>query len=132
MDISNCPRCGKLFTRMSSPICEDCVKEEEELFQKVKQYIEENKDKNMMEVSEATGASMKKLMKYLREGRLELSTGMSSDKALKCAQCGKPITSGLYCDSCVIDINQSIDAIFNERKKEKGTGMHSIPDQNRR
>ena len=114
MDIVNCPRCGKLFTRMSSPICDACEKEEEKIFQDVKKYIEDNPNSHLEEVATATGVSVKKLLKYLREGRLETTQGIGS--VLKCENCGKHIKRGRYCDTCVIEINQQVADAFAQKK----------------
>jgi len=114
MDIANCPRCGKLFTRMSNPICEACEKEEEKIFQDVKKYIEDHPNSHLEEVATETGVSVKKLLKYLREGRLEVSQGIGT--ALQCDNCGKPIPRGRYCDTCVIQINQEVADAFAAKK----------------
>jgi flagellar operon protein (TIGR03826 family) len=126
MDYMNCPRCGKLFGRLSSPICKECEKEEENLFQKVRQYIDENPNSKIADVTEALGVSVKKIMRYLREGRLEASPGMGS--TLRCEKCNKPIRSGHYCDSCVIDINQEVTGIFDADRAKKGARMHTFQD----
>jgi flagellar operon protein (TIGR03826 family) len=117
MDIANCPRCGKLFTRFSDSLCEDCLKTEENLFETVREYVDEHPDCAMKDVAKATGATVKKIMKFLREGRLQISRGMKGD--LRCEKCGKPISAGRLCDSCVIIVNQMASDIFaNPQKRE--------------
>lgn len=120
MEIINCPKCGKLFSKLSSPICEQCQKDEEDLFQVVRKYVDEHPNCLLKEVTNETGVSVKKIMKYLRDGRLEVSTGMRG--ILKCEKCGKPISRGHYCDSCVIELNQIVVDIFEDSKKVK---MHT-------
>ena len=114
MDIVNCPRCGKLFTKFADPLCDDCKKAEEELFKTVRDYVETHRECTVPEVTRETGATVKKIMKYLREGRLEVSSGMKD--VLKCEKCGVPITSGRFCNSCVIDINQEVDDLYADRR----------------
>ena len=128
MEIINCPRCGKLFSKMSSPICELCQKEEEEIFQRVRKYIEENPNCTVTEVTVAVDVSVKKIMRYLREGRLEVSQGMVGE--LRCEKCGKPIRRGHYCDACVIDLNQEVVEMFDSSKSDKGSKMHSTRERN--
>ncbi len=123
MDIINCPRCGKLFSKMSEPICEECLKEEEDLFQKVRIYIDEHPNCTVNEVTKETGASVKKIMKYLREGRLEISKGMSG--TLRCEKCNKPITRGHYCDTCVIQLNQEVVNIYSQDVDTNKARMHT-------
>lgn len=127
MDFVNCPRCGKLFNRMSSPICKTCEKEEEELFKIVRQFVDDNPNCTIPEVTEALGVSVKKIMKYLRDGRLEASKGMG--ETLRCEKCNKPIKRGHYCDGCVIELNQTVTDIFDNRSNEyKGARMHTSHD----
>ena len=118
MDVANCPRCGKLFSRMSSPICEKCEKEEEDIFQRVKTYVDENSNSSLEQVATATGVSVKKITKYLRDGRLEASEGMGAG-SLVCDSCGKPIPRGRYCDACVITLNQQVTDAFAKPEKPK-------------
>lgn len=121
MEARNCNRCGKVFNYINSLSCPDCEKKEERIFQGVKDYINEHESCSMGELSKSTGVSPKKILKYIREGRLEISKGMHGEVA--CDSCGKPITRGRYCDSCVIKLNQKVTDVFSE-KKETGPRVH--------
>jgi len=116
MEMANCLRCRKLFPRINEPICDDCKKREEDLFLAVKEFLRENPKSTILKISEVTGASHKRITQWLREGRLELSSG-SGD--LQCRGCGKDITSGNYCDPCFIQVNQDIDSMFSNNKDAK-------------
>jgi len=118
MEMANCKRCKKLFPRVNEPICEACKKAEEELFLNVKEFLRENSKSTVMEISQATGASHKRITDWLREGRLELSAEASE---LNCRGCGKRITSGNYCDACLIQVNQDIDTMFSKGGKTHGS-----------
>ncbi len=117
MDFVNCPKCGRLFQKMSEPLCPDCMKKEEELFQKVKAYLDETPTATLEELSKETGASPKKIMGYLRDGRLELVAGASN--ILTCMNCGAPITSGRYCNKCALDLQSSIKTMFGHDSATK-------------
>ena len=117
MEYRNCLRCGKVFNYMSQPICDDCARAEEEDFMRVKEYVWDNPHSNLIAISEATGVSEKRIMKYLKEGRLEIENDESAP-LLTCDHCGKPITSGRYCDACVININSTINDLFVDRTPE--------------
>ncbi len=116
MEVVNCPRCGKLFNRISDSICPNCIKAEEALFQSVKEYIREHDNCTLKEVAEATGVSHKKIMTYIRDGRLEISKGMQAD--VKCDLCGKPITRGRYCDTCYLEVSRDLNAAFNKKQSQ--------------
>ena len=123
MDVVNCPRCGRIFRRIISPICPACEKEEEEIFQKVRVFIDENKECTLGELSEGTGVSAKKILRYIREGRLEISKGMHG--AVRCEICGRAISTGRFCEACMLKINQNIYDVISENSTQKqNTKMH--------
>ena len=131
MEMSNCLRCKKLFPRISDPICDDCKKKEEELYLTVRDFLHENREATVMQISEATGASHKRITQWLREGRLELAL---SNNELKCRQCNADITSGQYCEKCVLEMNLAIDDMFgtvggkkpiDSQGVGKGSAMHT-------
>ncbi|MBR1738148.1 MAG: MerR family transcriptional regulator [Firmicutes bacterium] len=108
MGVTNCPRCGKMFypTGDDSKICPDCVKEEEQVFETLKEYLRENPGKNMADITADTGISAKKVNKFLREGRLEVTEGMEG--FLTCMKCGRSITTGKYCADCASKISKKL------------------------
>ena len=116
MQVKNCPRCGKLFNEIISPICPVCERAEEEDFQRVKENIEENPASSLQEISEATGISGKKIMQYIKDGRLEITGGMKGE--LRCESCGKPITRGKFCDVCLIEFTRNINEMFGKNRPE--------------
>ncbi|MDL2237823.1 MerR family transcriptional regulator, partial [Christensenellaceae bacterium OttesenSCG-928-K19] len=67
-----CQWCGGIYTYMGNPLCPKCVKEQEEDFQKVKKYLYENPGAGVEEVVEETEVDIKRVMHFLREGRLEM------------------------------------------------------------
>lgn len=116
-ELRNCLRCGKLFAYSCSPICNNCLSIEEEEFKLVKEYVYDNPGAIIPEVSDATGVSIDKIMRFLREERLEISSE-NNNLVLECESCGKPIKSGKYCEQCKINI-------ANDMKKEFGIGQKS-------
>jgi len=123
-ELRNCPKCGKVFSYMSNSICKECEKAEEDQFNKVRDYLNENPMCNMQVLSDETGVSMKKIMQYLRDGRLQISKGMVGE--LLCDDCGKPILSGRYCDTCIIKLNQHVEDLFHPRHDGERSGkMHT-------
>jgi len=123
MDIRNCPKCKQVFTYFNSQLCPKCEKEEEEIFETVRKYIIDNPHCKMTEVCEATGASLKKITRYLKEGRLEISKGMHGE--LMCELCGKEITKGKFCGSCAVQISQDMSVLFDNKKKSTGPRIHT-------
>ncbi|NLV99769.1 MAG: MerR family transcriptional regulator [Clostridiales bacterium] len=121
MDIRNCKRCNRLFQYNGIKYCPKCVLELDEMFIKVRDYLYENKNANIAEVSEATGVEEKVILEFLRDGRLELR---EPSPDLTCERCDKPITSGRMCKDCLAlferimkkDINESARTVENLKR----------------
>jgi len=61
-DIRNCKRCGRLFNYIGGrPICQDCKKQDEEEFKRVKEYLYEHPKASIIEVSNALDISVQKI-----------------------------------------------------------------------
>ncbi len=102
MDVRNCKRCGKIYNYMGSAVCNNCLQQEQEDFDKIREYLFKNPNSSTAEVSEATGIELKVISRFLKEGRLEADyIRMSDDSALTCEKCGKPVNSGRFCEKCV-------------------------------
>ena len=114
-DLRNCPRCGKLFAYIGRAICNRCVEQEEEEFKVVKEYIYDNPGATVFEVSDVTGVAVEKILRFLREERLEI-TSENSNLILECEKCGAPIKTGRYCEQCRASLT-------NEMKREFGIGQ---------
>ena len=117
MEPSNCPRCGKVFMRFREPICESCIKVEEEKYEDVRAFVKENPNRTIKEVSEACGVSVKSILRYIREGKLEASTGMHGE--VTCSKCGVPISSGRMCKRCVHEVGKQVAGMKPETEAQK-------------
>mgnify|MGYP000990056772 CR=1 FL=1 len=104
MDIRNCTRCGKIYAYDGFNICLKCRREDEDDFEIVKEYINENPGATISEVSEATEIDSKKIIEFLRQGRLEIKD--ENNIILKCERCGASIKTGRFCDKCVLEMQR--------------------------
>ena len=116
-EIRNCPRCGKIFTYIGRPICSRCIDTEESEFKVVKEYIYDNPGATISEVSQETEVSIEKIMRFLREERLEI-TSENSNLLLECEKCGRAINSGRFCENCKGQINKDFKREFGLDRKE--------------
>ena len=74
MEVKNCKECGRLFNYMGgAPLCDGCRKKLEQKFQEVKQYLDENPNASVNQVSEDNDVSVKQIKQWIREERLSLS-----------------------------------------------------------
>ncbi len=113
MEVQTCSRCRKFFNYIGGErICPACKEEVEKEFQKVKEYIRDNRGASVLEVARECEVSEKQIREWVREERLELS---SRDGEFVCEKCGASITSGRFCDKCK---NEMVDSLNSAIKKE--------------
>ena len=99
MDVRNCKGCGRLFNYMGgAPLCPECKAALEKKFEAVKDYIDEHPQASISQVAEDMDVSVKQIKQWVREERLILSE--ASLDGVVCEHCGRPSTSGRYCDKC--------------------------------
>ncbi len=123
MDVRNCKRCGKIYNYTGSAVCTNCLRQEQEDFEKIREYLFKNPNSSAAEVSEALGIEIKVISRFLKEGRLEADyIRMSEDSELTCEKCGKPVKSGRFCENCV----REMQADFSKAVKPASAPNKSI------
>ena len=136
MEYENCAKCGKVFLVTSGPMCETCAKEEEQVFQDLREYLDNNPNNSIATTSEETGIPIKKILKFLKEGRIELTPGVAAEGFLRCERCNVPITMGIMCGKCRAEYEKAAQEVMQEQnkkernKRDPGHGMHSMNTNN--
>ena len=118
MDIRNCTRCGKIYAYDGFNICMQCRREDEEDFKRVKEYIDENPGANISEVSEKTKIDSKKIIEFLKQGRLEIED--ENNTLLQCERCGASIKTGRFCDKCTAEMQKEFKQAIGGGNDSKG------------
>ena len=128
MNVKNCRKCRRIFNYVMGPIlCQKCREAEEEKFQEVKKYVQENRRCGMQEVSEACDVSLNQIQQWLREERLVLSD--DSPMGIGCEKCGRMIKSGRFCPDCV---NQMTNAFQSVSTPKQMRGTYAAPKKDTR
>lgn len=104
MNVRNCSRCGKIYAYDGFNICTQCRREDEKDFKKIKEYIDENPGAAIAEVSEETQVDTRKIMDFLRQGRLEIED--EANLILPCERCGAAIKTGRFCEKCTMEMQK--------------------------
>lgn len=128
MELRNCVRCGKLFAGNDASLCPDCVKEDEDLLRKIRDYLGNHPNASMMELVEQTGVPVEKVMSFLRAERLILRTGGGAGQAamtLTCRSCGTPISSGRFCKNCADALARKLDGAARSPGVRRQGEMHT-------
>ncbi|MFZ5968981.1 MAG: TIGR03826 family flagellar region protein [Bacillota bacterium] len=120
-DIRNCKECGKIFSYEGfSRVCPRCRQKDEDAFRIVKEYVYDHPRATITEVAEETGVDEDKILRYLREGKLEI-VGDGSTLVLGCERCGKGITTGRFCDACAREMEVEFKKGLNQSAAPKST-----------
>ena len=108
-DLKNCKRCNKVFLYTAGlPICPVCMDEDERMFKEVSLYIREHPGTPLSVVSTELQISYDKLMKYVREGRLQILAS-NGEYVRFCEKCGTAISKGKMCSACENHISGVLD-----------------------
>ena len=109
MDIRNCRRCGKLFSSTGSPVCSGCTRQDQEDFDKVRDFLFDHPNSTILEIAKATEVDGKTISRFLKEGRLKSDLILFTEEdGFTCEKCGTPITSGRFCQKCVENLKAEL------------------------
>lgn len=115
MDVRNCRKCGKLYNYVGGSyrnLCPQCIRGMEELFQTVREYIEENPGASIPEVSKECEVSPQQIEAWVREERLLFSE--DSPVTITCEQCGASIRSGRFCPECKAKMANNLNNAYGK------------------
>lgn len=118
----NCEKCGKLFSSLSSRLCEECREWEERLLRKAKEELYRHPGLGMMELVRRLEIPVETLEKFIREGRLTLSS--KDCLSLTCEMCGKEISGGKRCVACEAKVRKMARELYSEPRSREG--MYSL------
>lgn len=117
MNVRNCPRCNRIFVPQSGRnICPVCIREEEDKYEIIREYLRDNPGATLIEVVNATGVDEDIIMRFIREGRIE-SKSMLGD-SLKCERCGAAIESGKLCRNCQMEMAKEFQRAASSLKPQ--------------
>ncbi|MGZ4033033.1 MAG: TIGR03826 family flagellar region protein [Tumebacillaceae bacterium] len=122
MGLANCKHCGRLYNQAHRDICPVCIKEEDDQFIIIRNYLKDHRGASVSEVSEATEVETLTIIKFIREGRL--SAFDNPNLNFPCEACSTPIVEGRFCKPCK-------DRLKNDLSSTKKELEISANDQNR-
>ncbi|MCL1995251.1 MAG: hypothetical protein FWG63_03505 [Defluviitaleaceae bacterium] len=110
----NCPKCGKVFHYINSPVCDGCIKEDQDVFEKARQHLKENPGISLIRLAKETDIDTKRILRYIRDGKLELM-----NPEIECEKCKAKIISGRFCQECVEKMGKRAFEAVAKIKAEK-------------
>ncbi|MCK4257403.1 MAG: hypothetical protein KAX49_00400 [Halanaerobiales bacterium] len=100
MELKNCKECRKVFVHPVREICQDCFEQEDKDFEKVREFLQDASTSSIEEIHEHTEVKTKKIMKFVRQGRLNRA-GLKVKVYANCQGCGEPVDGDEeYCPAC--------------------------------
>ncbi len=117
MEVKNCKKCGVFFNFVSGlPLCPSCMKEIDDKFSEVKQYIYDHPGVGIQEVSEENEVPIVIIKKWVKEERLAFAEG--SAIGVDCERCGRMILTGRFCEACKADVKKQFGNIIATTTKQ--------------
>ena len=120
MEVKNCKDCGRLFNYLGgNMLCPECTRKLDDKFSDVKQYIYDNPQASIQQVSEEMEVSISQLRTWVRQERLEFTE--ASLVGLNCEKCGAMIRSGRFCLNCKGKMTETLKSVYkpvNESSKK--------------
>ncbi|MFA5525121.1 MAG: MerR family transcriptional regulator [Tissierellales bacterium] len=137
MAIRNCRKCNRIYADDNFDLCPICRNTDAEEFKLVKDFLYDHPGSDVQTVSEMTGVDTKKIIRYLRDGKLEIS-GDSPNLLLDCERCGVPITTGRFCNKCVSQMEREFKSVLpsntsdSNRSSARGSDRMYIADRHKK
>ena len=123
MEVKNCKKCGAFFNFVSGlPLCPSCMKEIDDKFSEVKQYIYDHPGVGIQEVSEENEVPIVIIKKWVKEERLAFAEG--SAIGVDCERCGRMILTGRFCEACKADVKKQFGNIIATTKQPEKKPEH--------
>ena len=126
--LKNCQVCGKIF--MAQPgekICKNCQDAMADMESVVVDYVRDHPKCKIAEIMENTGAPESLIRRLIESGRfIQVGVNLS----YPCKKCGKEIFAGQYCEDCLREMQENLQAAHGELAKAaeaaaRGHGMYS-------
>lgn len=124
--LRNCQICGKLFMSRGEKICQNCQDALQDMEHVVVDYVRDHPKCKIAEIMENTNAPESLIRRLIEEGRfVQVGVQMS----YPCKKCGKEIFAGQYCEDCLKEMQENLQAAHGELAKaaeaNKVHGMYS-------
>lgn len=115
-ELINCGKCGRMFSAENGQkFCSKCRNSDEDDFMIVREFVYDNPDSTVSDVAEETGIDESKILKFLRQGKLQLK---GDGVGYPCERCGKSINTGKFCDACSMELKNEINKAFGIGAKD--------------
>jgi hypothetical protein len=116
-EVENCPGCGNIYRKTTWSMCQDCKLEMEHELSKCSEFLRRNRQTTLREVSEKTGVTEGKIVKYIKDSKLFIID--TPNVFYPCDLCNGDIRKGNLCIACRSKINTDIDKMNIQEIQDK-------------
>ena len=101
MALMKCPRCGKVFDKVRSPVCVRCRDEEERDYDKIRESLERHPNMNADETVKDAQVDLAVITRMVKEGFMVDTAQLAG--STKCGMCSAPAISlsKKLCQACL-------------------------------
>jgi type II secretory ATPase GspE/PulE/Tfp pilus assembly ATPase PilB-like protein len=118
-NLISCRVCGVIMVKLARDTCSKCFQKEEELFQKVKNFLRSNPGSTVPEVARAVDCSEAQVQYFVRTGRLE-RVGVKVSHP--CQICQKTIMDGMICPECKKSLKDQVSTLKRSKEQDDDSG----------
>lgn len=138
MPLAKCPRCEKLYDKVSAIVCQNCIADEEADYEKVRALLEESPELTAEAACAKAQIDVAVVKRMLEQGIVAFKSGAGK---VTCGMCGAPAisVSKRLCQTCLDKLNaqviraQSQVKLSTRQQPDIGLGSaHKTFDEKRR
>lgn len=127
--ITHCARCRDLFVKIRFDVCEKCIDEEEEDYQRIHDVLAEDASQSTEAVALLAGVDVACVLRMLDRG---LIVNDHIAREFKCGRCGETAISATQklCRSCLHNLDREFFQEINEAKRvlsaQRRESVHTV------
>ena len=120
MQVRQCDFCRAPYQSVGNKLCGECLKQMDEDFINIREYLYDHDGAGIEEVHEATGVPRKHIYYLLKEERLIVGDKDGDGGGLlTCESCRKPINTGRLCAGCKQEVMSAIQESYSPVPRPK-------------
>ena len=123
--LRNCPICEKLFTDTGMGVCQKCYDKMRDYENQINDFVKTHPHCTVKDIVRQTKVPLRFATNMINKGQFVAGGKIS----YPCSRCGKAITTGLYCGSCMSLVHE---ATANAKKLEAERKIKAEQDRIRK
>ncbi len=117
MEVATCSSCKRLFNYIGGQrLCPACRDNLEKKFQEVKQYVRDNPNSSISDVSTEMDVPVSQIKLWIRQERLAFTE--DSKVMIECERCGMSIRTGRFCEKCKKNMTDTLGSLYHHETEE--------------